>query len=391
MINYWCYDYHTNPEWEYKLWLLKGETCLHQEGEKMVGTKALENKNSRMYLVDKKSNGYVDKRVDVYPDYKEIEKARMIDVDVIDSPKKPRISTKELSLLCVSVGFLALCISPLIKNISSIPATGTGVISSSEGITNDNTEVLGMESIDAILKVVNQRAAEEDYRGAIDILQAAIDNGSTDMALLNRIDELKAEYKSQLVSEARSVADTEGYIRGSEVLRSGLGLFKDDPEYESILGAYVEKIPMNLSDMEPYSVNKVASVEGDYCTDNYGNTYDSVICNRSNFFSEEKTGVVTYLLPENEYDTLSGSIYIPYEARTDTDTVFGELIEIYGDDNVCLWQGKPIHGTDKPYNFEIPISGVEFLQFRIEGINFVGDGSPAYPTLCFGNLRLSKS
>lgn len=53
----------------------------------MVGTKALENKNSRMYLVDKKSNGYVDKRVDLYPDYKEIEKARMIDVDVIDSPK----------------------------------------------------------------------------------------------------------------------------------------------------------------------------------------------------------------------------------------------------------------------------------------------------------------
>lgn len=34
MINYWCYDYHTKPEWEYKLWLLKGETCLHQEGEK---------------------------------------------------------------------------------------------------------------------------------------------------------------------------------------------------------------------------------------------------------------------------------------------------------------------------------------------------------------------
>lgn len=151
-----------------------------------------------------------------------------------------------------------------------------------------------------------------------------------------------------------------------------------------------ENTSISLGELEPYSQSGLVTTTSELKIDNYQKVHaeqGTVWCPIG-----DDSPQIEYYLGE-EYDTLTGTLYVPYESRkTGNFEDYHEVsyIRIYGDEKL-LYTGPSLSGKDKPVDFSVNVSGVEFLTIYMGGwFSESGRGLPKkYPVMCAGDLILS--
>lgn len=141
----------------------------------------------------------------------------------------------------------------------------------------------------------------------------------------------------------------------------------EKPGQETSAGKDIGKqgIRTRLTDLKPFANTNVETwMEASWATDNYGNSYNYLLsCNNGYGDYNE----VEYYL-EEKYTELTGTFYITKASVESAGNFQSDLpeIRIYGDDEL-LYTKKGCTSKDKPEEFQIDLTGVEFLKVVFDG------------------------
>lgn len=246
------------------------------------------------------------------------------------------------------------------------------------------------------IAAANEYVSTSDYPSAIATLNDALVTVGNSAELEAKLVTLTSEYKSLIIKKADDIFADTGYIDAIEAINEGLAVLNDDSELLSKIDEYNSHAPVFLAYEDAYATNKFLRTEiSDYSwlTDNYGTTYVSnrVICNKdwSPFTGE---GTIQYYL-ESQYQTLTGTIYVPDVSKginIESRSVVGlPYVQVWGDD-VLLYELNSLSSTDKPVDFSVDISNVEFVIIKIYGGWYRGDGTGLIPMNCVADLAVAK-
>lgn len=234
-----------------------------------------------------------------------------------------------------------------------------------------------------------------DYPNAIKTLNAALDKLGQDEELSALLTIYKNNYRTELIAHADNMLRAQGYQAAISIINQGLVVLPGDDMLLNKISEYQTYAPIFLSYEDAYAINsylRTNITSTDYITDNYGKTYTAnrVICNKDSGLFKD-IGSIQYFL-ESKYSTLTGTIYVPdISKNVNTNSILVDLpyVQILGD-GVVLYELSSLTGKDKPVEFSVNISNVEFITVCIYGGWFRGDGTGLIPMNCVADLAVSK-
>lgn len=234
-----------------------------------------------------------------------------------------------------------------------------------------------------------------DYPTGIQVINGAIKQIGTDDDASAKLQTYMSAYKSIVIENADNALVTTGYADAISIINEGLKTLNGDNDLLNKIEEYKTYAPVYLSYDDAYAINKYLRTEitdNSWLTDNYGTTYTSerVICNKDSGLFED-VGTIQYYL-SSQYRTLTGTIYIPDVSKNvnvESILVKKPYVQIWGD-GLLLYELTSLINKDKPVDFCIDISNVEFLEIQIYGSWYRGDGTGLIPMNCVADLAVAK-
>lgn len=234
-----------------------------------------------------------------------------------------------------------------------------------------------------------------DYPAGIQVINGAIKQIGTDDDASAKLQTYMSAYKSIVIENADNALVNTGYADAISIINEGLKTLNGDNDLLNKIEEYKTYAPVYLSYDDAYAINKYLRTEitdNSWLTDNYGTTYTSerVICNKDSGLFED-VGTIQYYL-SSQYRTLTGTIYIPDVSKNvnvESILVKKPYVQIWGD-GLLLYELTSLINKDKPVDFCIDISNVEFLEIQIYGSWYRGDGTGLIPMNCVADLAVAK-
>ena len=231
-----------------------------------------------------------------------------------------------------------------------------------------------------------------DYPSAIKVLNQASALIGQDGALAELRQMYIKQYKNMMIAKADDALEKVGYQNAIAVMNEGLKVLDGDSDFQNKLEEYKSYAPVFLSPKDAYAVNKYMNTKvsnENLLTDNYGTTYtpERVISNRS-YTGYSDAGCIEYHL-NAQYRTLTGILYVPDVSKSIQNPHKLPYVQIWGD-GVLLFEIKSFMYKDKPMELCVDVSNVEFVEIRMYGGWFRGDGSGLIPVNCIADLAVAK-
>lgn len=204
--------------------------------------------------------------------------------------------------------------------------------------------------------------AEQDYTNAIRTIWRAQDEVGNDVELDALEEKYLEEYKNFALVRAEELFDSEGSETAIQFLREVQSLPLLDSELSAAASEYESYKPVSLDTLEiwqhgdftcgPYTHETV--------TDNYGNNYNTFYSgtSRSGWPGISYSHYNVYKV-DKIYSTLSGIFCIEKEWNSSNSESY---FYVYGDD--ILLEKLTITGGDEPVEFTVDISGVSLLKIK---------------------------
>lgn len=225
-------------------------------------------------------------------------------------------------------------------------------------------------------------AAELDYANAIKAIQAAMDEVGANAELDALQEKYLDEYKDFALVRADELFNSEGYEAAVQFLREVQSLPLLDSALSDTIAEYESYKPVSLETLEiwqhgdftcgPYSHEKL--------TDNYGNTYKTSYHGSYSGFLNDLTFFNVYKV-DGKYTTLSGIFCLKKQFNS---TERESYLYIYGDD--VLLESYMIKGGDEPLEFSVDISGISLLKIHPVSATDMGGEDMSF----IANLFLTK-
>ncbi|MDO4620874.1 MAG: NPCBM/NEW2 domain-containing protein [Lachnospiraceae bacterium] len=144
--------------------------------------------------------------------------------------------------------------------------------------------------------------------------------------------------------------------------------------------------PIYLSNLEYWSKDRLFDTytfNNELIEDNFGNVYSADRVFNAETGGDEAT--IEYFL-DGKYTELSGTMYVPKTNRGVDSIAFNAHFAVYGDGEL-LYTSDGLTGKERPLDFTVDITGVEFLEIRLAGKQGKGDGVYE-PFNCVANLAV---
>lgn len=292
------------------------------------------------------------------------------------------------------------------KSTLSIAETFIG---KTTALTEKLTEINVQELIAQIMPLVEK----ENYGEAIILLDenATIVSCSTD--LQSKLTVYKDEYRQQVIAEAATAYESDGYTSSVSILASALKVLPGDDVLQNLKDKYENAIPVALANLDVIKQGEhfyvgVDSVYDRYyqhalynreykaelCKDVNGNSYSSNAIHYGTYIAydevDENSRCITYYLNQ-EYDILTGTLYRPYiTLHCDFEWKNLAKVRIYGD-GVLLHESSISQSNFDPIKLVVDISGVRELRIEMAGVwTFVYDNCTSYlPKMCLADLEVA--
>lgn len=164
--------------------------------------------------------------------------------------------------------------------------------------------------------------------------------------------------RDQIVENAKSSYQANGYEAAVEVIDRGLEMLENDETLIKLREQYENLRPVNLTDLEivgygdDYQNGEENVKKNETLKDNYGNSYNTSM-------SIGYQGSISWKLG-GEYEKFDGVIACP-EGYSSGFTTSDVTVRIYGDDQI-LYTSSPSGPESAPQEFNVNVSGYDTLR-----------------------------
>lgn len=236
---------------------------------------------------------------------------------------------------------------------------------------------------DEVLAQVGDCSTEADYESAIDKISTALNSVGDDDELLSVLNVYKQEYRDLILGQIDSVYAEGGYDSVLALLRKASRVLPDDSTLSQEYETWKTRSPILLTDLTNFSRDGMIGSSFFDDTDNYGTVYASCVsCNGS-----QKPDAEFFI--DGQYAKLSGTLYITDHAKEQVSSgwLSKATFSVYGDD-VLLYTFSGFDLKDKPFEFSVDISGVEFLKIEFANANYSDYNAMWHSMIAMGNATL---
>lgn len=159
---------------------------------------------------------------------------------------------------------------------------------------------------------------------------------------------------------------------------------KDGPSTED-LSKVVDFFSLETYSQDTENIRK----DNTYQKSNTGKQYtESMYYAYSWAFDDNGTSSQIYFL-DKQYETFSGTLFLPYESRSVTSPTYPSVFKIYVDDTL-EYEAPVFLSGQNPVDFSIDVSACTYLEIKMGGGWYVGDGSGLIPLVCLTNAEIIK-
>lgn len=211
-----------------------------------------------------------------------------------------------------------------------------------------------------------------NFASGIAYLEDQLDDVDNNAEIVQKLNSFKTNYKNELLAEAESKFDTEGYEAAIVVLNQGKKVLGNDSNIIEAIQNYELYAPVRLIDLDYLGANDMYIVNesrllnsgieiNGYYEPRYSNTRSSII----------------YMLNGN-YSILTGIGGVSHDSREDSDIKSDVCkLAIFGDDKLLFMYG--FDNTTLPANFDLDITGIQKIEIKF---------SKRSTVLLVGNIEL---
>ncbi len=254
-------------------------------------------------------------------------------------------------LLCIlMIGGLVGCADRSDSQDGLIGSWNEAVGEDSDNADGNN---IGSNSRKKILAQAQERADEEQYLEARNLLKTYLSAHADDTEVKTAYDEYEEKYVEQQIEAAKAVfvTPTTDYPQALEIINAAVQNVPDHAQLEAEKEYYQSFVPVNLYDRKPFLGNLNPSSSD---SDNRGNSYTKCFV----IYSDQSAAYDLMGL----YNTLTLTIY----GRDDHVNTYYGTIDIYGD-NVLLYSNQEIAINGKAFTINVDVTGVSDLKIVAYG------------------------
>ncbi len=218
---------------------------------------------------------------------------------------------------------------------------------------------------------------EQDYANALITIQSTIEKVGSDAELEMLSNKYTTDYRNSVLIQSENLLQNEGYEVALQYIQESLNILPGDIELTNALENIKSYRPVYLIEDIDYLTKSNSDfggrliVDNDTLIDNEGNT----IMGHYHFHNEmlrnwglsDHANICFDL--SNQYKTFSGTIILPEKHKH---TAYSAYISVYGDDKL-LYKSSPITAGYHTEDFTIDVSDVSIL--KIDMVNDSGLGN----------------
>lgn len=215
-------------------------------------------------------------------------------------------------------------------------------------------------------------AAKQDYANVMTAILDARNEIGSDAELDALLKKYTVEYKEFALAKADIIFNSEGYEAAIKFLQEVQKFIVLDDELSNAMDEYKSYKPVAISDLDIWRTDPIYGSCGpsyDSITDNYGNTY-------SPYF--DKGGSNIYRI-DKQYSTLSGIFCVKENDNSSNDECRLYIWKITNGQRSSLLYDTVLTGGKTPVEFSIDISGLDFIEicvwegYGLDGIAFAAN------------------
>ncbi len=204
-------------------------------------------------------------------------------------------------------------------------------------------------------------AARSTINTALDALGSDVKELEEYLEIINAEEQnfIDAEIESYIAS-AETFVQEKDYDSAISVIQEALQVYGDSEKLQEKLAELEEKKPVMLSELTIAESSDFFLATGELLQDTVGNYYSGT----STYELSYRSGYATIYIG-GDYKTISGLL----ACLNNTDSGVEGVVSIYGDDKL-LYTSSAISRISLPQEFEVNISGVEWLTIRFSSNDY---------------------
>lgn len=225
-------------------------------------------------------------------------------------------------------------------------------------ITAKVTELTDAEKenyVVSLLKTAQQLADEQDYIGAVEVLEAA---SQEDARFTERIESYKGQYREEYLTQAEAYAGVSDYEEAIATLQNAKDFLGEDERLNEKIDEYKKLLPVMLIDLQHTGGTDQSGVSA--VTGVNGSTY----ANGLSFalYPEVAETVATEYTPGGKYKRFSGT----WVVESATTNGFIGKIRVYVDGSL-QYELSSLTVNSSPADMNLLIDGAESIRIEAEG------------------------
>lgn len=198
-------------------------------------------------------------------------------------------------------------------------------------------------------------AAEQDYESAIKSIWAARDKVGTNVELDALQEKYLEEYKNFAIVRAEELFNNEGYEAAIQFLRKVQSLPLLDSELSAAVENYQSYQPISVAELEIWREDPLSGKCGpnnNSIVDNYGNSY-------SPYFDYDGSNIYKI---DKKYSALTGVFCVKKEENSSFWITYLYIWKITNGERDSLLYSSQLTGGNEPVEFTINVSDVDFIE-----------------------------
>lgn len=207
----------------------------------------------------------------------------------------------------------------------------------------------------AAIADVEAYVAEQDYTNAIRTIWRAQDEVGNDVELDALEEKYLEEYKNFALVQADKLFNSEGYEAAIQYLREVQSLPLLDSELSKAVENYQSYQPVSVAELEIWKEDPLSGKCGpnnNSIVDNYGNSY-------SPYFDYDGSNIYKI---DKKYSTLTGVFCVKKEENSSSWITYLYIWKITNGERDSLLYSSRLTGGNEPVEFSINVSDVDFIE-----------------------------
>lgn len=220
----------------------------------------------------------------------------------------------------------------------------------------EDSEAAYKEKIASSISEAESLAAEQDYLGAVKVIDSALSEAASDQELKDKKAEYEEAYADSVIEQADALVAEEKLDEAKTLLNKSVNQVSDNGKIKAKISVIDSLRPVNLNTLHVIDSNRVSEEEGIF-VDSFGNAFDGWF-HFKNIGSSASDCYAIFNLNQ-ECTTFTGSVTTCQDTGSDEQMI----VQIYVDD-VLKYTSPQFGKTTGKLDFQVDVTGGQQLKIK---------------------------